>query len=56
MNGEKNKCGDKMKYKDEKMEAYWNSLPAGVRALIDSTGIEISSLGMLTKLGEYYRK
>lgn len=44
-----------MKYPDPKMEQYWNSLPLKVQSLIEQTGIEISSLGMLTKLGEYYR-
>lgn len=44
-----------MKYPDPKMEQYWNSLPLKIQSLINETGIEISSLGMLTKLGEYYR-
>ena len=44
-----------MKYKDPKMEQYWNTLPPGVQSLIEGTGAEISSLGMLTKLGEYYK-
>lgn len=47
--------GDNMKYSDPKMESYWNSLPLGVQNLIDGTGIDICSLGMLTKLGEYYQ-
>lgn len=44
-----------MKYKDPKMEQYWNTLPQGVQSLIEGTGAQISSLGMLTKLGEYYK-
>ena len=44
-----------MKYKDPRMEQYWNSLPLGVQSLIEGTGAQISSLGMLTKLGEYYK-
>ncbi len=44
-----------MKYPDPKMEQYWNSLPLKIQSLIEQTGIEISSLGMLMKLGEYYR-
>lgn len=44
-----------MKYKDPRMEKYWNTLPQGVQSLIEGTGAEISSLGMLTKLGEYYK-
>lgn len=47
--------GDFMKYKDPKMEQYWNTLPPGVQTLIEGTGAQISSLGMLTKLGEYYK-
>ena len=49
------KAGDNMKYKDPRMEQYWNTLPQGVQTLIEGTGAEISSLGMLTKLGEYYK-
>lgn len=44
-----------MKYEDPNMEAYWNSLPAQVRATINESGIEICSLGMLMKLGDYYQ-
>lgn len=44
-----------MKYDDPKMEKYWNTLPLKVQRLIDETGADISSLGMLTKLGEYYK-
>lgn len=44
-----------LRFKDEKMESYWRSLPLEIQTLIDSTGIEISSPGMLEKLGEYYR-
>ena len=43
-----------MKYKDPKMEQYWNTLPPDVQTLIEGTGAQISSLGMLTKLGVYY--
>lgn len=49
------KPGDNMKYKDPRMEQYWNTLPPGVQTLIEGTGAQISSLGMLTKLGEYYK-
>lgn len=44
-----------MKYEDPNMEAYWNSLPASVQAIIQNSGIEICSLGMLRKLGDYYQ-
>lgn len=44
-----------MKYEDPNMEAYWNSLPAHVQSIINETGIEICSLGMLMKLGDYYQ-
>ena len=44
-----------MKYKDPKMERYWESLSPEIRSLICASGAEISSLGMLTKLGEYYK-
>ena len=44
-----------MKYKDPRMEQYWNTLPLDVQTLIEGTGAQISSLGMLTKLGEYYK-
>lgn len=45
----------RMKYEDPNMEAYWNSLPSQVQSLINETGIEICSLGMLMKLGDYYQ-
>lgn len=44
-----------MKYQDPKMEAYWNTLPADIQATINSSGIDLCSLGMLTKIGEYYK-
>ena len=44
-----------MKYEDPNMEAYWNSLPTRVQSKINETGIEICSLGMLMKLGDYYQ-
>ena len=44
-----------MKYEDPNMEAYWNSLPASVQAIIQNSGIEICSLGMLRKLVDYYQ-
>lgn len=44
-----------MKYEDPKMEEYWKSLPPEARAYIDKTRVDISSLGMLKKLGEYYK-
>ena len=43
-----------MKYDDPNMEAYWNALPQEVQALISETGVDVCSLGMLTKLGDYY--
>lgn len=45
-----------MNLMDEKMIEYWNSLPPRVQTLISESGAEISSLGMLTKLGDYYKK
>ena len=45
----------KMKYEDPNMEAYWNTLSPQVQAKIDDTGIELCSLGMLMKLGDYYQ-
>lgn len=47
--------GDVMKYEDPQMEAYWNSLPAEVQARILASGIDLCSLGMLMKLGDYYK-
>lgn len=44
-----------MKYEDPNMEAYWNTLPPQVQAKIDDAGIELCSLGMLMKLGDYYQ-
>ena len=44
-----------MKYEDPNMEAYWNSLPPEIQSVIDQAGIEICSLGMLRKLGDYYK-
>ena len=44
-----------MKYEDPKMEAYWQTLSPQVRAMIDEAGIELCSLGMLQKLGNYYQ-
>ncbi len=44
-----------LSFDDEKMEEYWNSLPPEARALIRLSGAEIDSLGMLQKLGEYYK-
>ncbi|MEA4955256.1 MAG: hypothetical protein VB096_07065 [Pseudoflavonifractor sp.] len=43
-----------MKYKDPKMEEYWNTLPKEIQALINQSDIDICSLGMLTKFGDYY--
>ena len=37
------------------MEAYWNSLPAEIQAQINASGIGLCSLGMLMKLGDYYK-
>ncbi len=47
--------GDDMKYEDPQMEAYWNSLPAEIQAQINASGIDLCSLGMLMKLGDYYK-
>lgn len=47
--------GDDMKYEDPKMEEYWNTLPDGIQSLINESGIDICSLGMLMKLGDYYK-
>lgn len=44
-----------MKYEDPKMEEYWNTLPEGIQSLINKSGIDICSLGMLTKFGDYYK-
>lgn len=44
-----------MKYDDPRMERYWSTLPPEVQCLIEATGADITSLGMLTKLGEYYK-
>ncbi len=44
-----------MKYEDPNMEAYWNTLSPQVQAKIDDAGIELCSLGMLMKLGDYYQ-
>lgn len=44
-----------MKYEDPKMEEYWNTLPEGIQSLINEAGIDICSLGMLMKLGDYYK-
>ena len=44
-----------MRFDDVKMAEYWQSLPPKVRSLITGSGAEISSLGMLTKLGDYYK-
>lgn len=44
-----------MKYEDANMEAYWNTLSPQVQAWIEATGIELCSLGMLMKLGDYYQ-
>ena len=44
-----------MKYEDPKMEAYWNSLPSEIQSVINQAGIEICSLVMLQKLGDYYK-
>ncbi|MCI2056575.1 MAG: hypothetical protein LKJ86_05445 [Oscillibacter sp.] len=44
-----------MKYKDPKMEAYWNSLPGDVKALINASGADICSPGELTMIGEHFK-
>lgn len=45
----------KMKYRDPKMEAYFNSLPSEVRAYINLSKADISSLGSLMLIGEHFR-
>ena len=45
----------RMKYEDPNMEAYWNTLSPQVQDKINETGIELCSLGMLMKLGDYYQ-
>lgn len=47
--------GDYMRYEDPNMEEYWNSLPTEVQVIINATGVQIESLGMLRKLGDYYQ-
>lgn len=44
-----------MKYDDPRMEAYWDTLSPQVQAMIDEAGIDLCSLGMLMKLGDYYQ-
>lgn len=44
-----------MKYEDPNMDAYWNTLSPQVQSKIEATGIELCSLGMLMKLGDYYQ-
>ena len=44
-----------MKYEDPKMEEYWSTLPKEIQSLINKSGIDICSLGMLTRFGDYYK-
>lgn len=44
-----------MKYKDPKMEAYFNSLPPVVKSYINQSKADISSLGSLMLIGEHFR-
>ena len=44
-----------MKYKDPKMEAYYQSLPPEVRRFIDQSGADICSIGELTLIGEHFK-
>lgn len=44
-----------MKYEDPNMEKYWNTLPKEIQSLINQSGIDLCSLGMLTKFGDYYK-
>ncbi len=46
----------KMHYDDPKMQAYFNDLPAKARAMIDRSGVEISTPGELMLVGEHFRK
>ena len=48
-------AGDIMKYEDPKMEEYFQSLPAEVKAYINASGADICSLGELTMIGEHFR-
>lgn len=44
-----------MKYDDEKMEEYYESLPLSVKSYINQFGTGICSLGELMLAGENYR-
>lgn len=44
-----------MKYRDPKMEAYFNSLPPQVKSYINRSKADISSLGSLMLIGEHFR-
>ena len=44
-----------MQYEDPKMEAYFQSLPPSVQALIIRSGADIASLGELTMIGEHFK-
>jgi hypothetical protein len=44
-----------VKYEDQNMEQYWLSLPKEIQDRINDAGIDLCSLGMLQKLGDYYK-
>lgn len=44
-----------MKYDDEKMEEYYQSLPLSVKNYINQFGTGLCSLGELMLAGEHYR-
>lgn len=44
-----------MRYDDEKMEAYYQSLPLSVQSYINQFGTGLCSLGELMLVGEHYR-
>lgn len=46
----------KMKYENPQMQAYFDGLPGKVRAVIDQSGVDISTPGELMLVGEHFRK
>lgn len=45
-----------MKYTDDKMQAYFQTLPPKVRAFLTHSNVEISTLGELMMVGEHLKK
>ncbi|MPM90143.1 hypothetical protein SDC9_137260 [bioreactor metagenome] len=43
-----------MKFKDPKMEAYFNSLSSEAQNYINNSGVDISSFGDLVLIGEHF--